>query len=84
MNDYGKILFELELIKAQVATIDMTAKTIDGWIPRKAVMKFFDIGDTTMTTYENTGQLEFTKVGKRKFYSASSIAELLNKNIVSK
>jgi len=84
MSDYGKILYELQIMRGQISTIDMTATTIDGWLPRKFVMKFFDIGDTTMVKYEKEGKLLVSKIGNRKFYCKNSISNLIKSNILNK
>lgn len=84
MSDYGKILHELKILQGQISTIDMTAKIIDGWLPRKLVMKFFDIGDTTMTKYEKEGKFVVSKIGNRKFYYVKSIVELIKSKVLIK
>ncbi len=80
----GKIEYELGQLNAKISQIDMAAKTIDGWLPRNFTMKFFDLGETSMTSMENTGKLVVSKIGRRKFYCVKSIIALLKNNIVSK
>lgn len=84
MSDYAKILHQIKLLQGQIASIDMSSKMISGWLPRKYVMKFFDIGDTTMATYEKTGNLIVSKIGNRKVYCVKSIVNLIESNILIK
>ena len=50
------------------------------WLPKKAVMRFFDYGETQMRDFEKEQGLEFSKIKSRKFYSIQSILTLLDKH----
>lgn len=61
----------------------MTRGLLDLWLPKKAVMKFFDYGDTQMRQIEKEYGLVTSKIKARKFYSAQSILNLIehHKNV---
>ena len=52
----------------------------DIWIPKKSVMKFFDYGASQMHQMEKDHNLLTSKIKARKFYSAESILNLIEKN----
>lgn len=81
MNDYSKLINEIKLIKQSLVAIERNGAAIGGWLPKKAVMRFFDYGDTQLRALELTHLLEVSKIGNRKFYSLKSLMELLNKNL---
>lgn len=49
----------------------------DVWLPKKAVMRFFDYGETQMRQLEKEHRLEISKIKARKFYSVQSILNLI-------
>jgi hypothetical protein len=64
---------------------DFRAKSLyDIWIPKKVAMRFFDYGETQMLALEKENGLITSKIKGRKFYSASSILMLIEKNITAK
>ena len=54
-----------------------------GWLPKKAVMRFFDYGDTQMRQLEKEHNLVTSKVKARKFYAVDSILNLIENHIIS-
>jgi hypothetical protein len=80
----SKIEHELKLLRAEMKQLNLSAKIIDGWLPRKSVMKFFDLGDTSMASLEKTGKVRYSKVGRNKFYDVNSIKTLLENHVISK
>jgi hypothetical protein len=80
MTDYQKVLSELTLIKQSLASIERNGSTIGGWLPKKAVMRYFDYSDNQLRLLEKENALEVSKIGRRKFYSVKSITELMEKN----
>lgn len=72
-----KILLEVAEIKVRIIeNIGM-----GDWLPRRLAMKFLEYEDTAMAALEKSGAIEFSKIGRRKFFRKSAIIELLNKNI---
>jgi hypothetical protein len=64
---------------------DFSAKSLyDKWIPKKAMMKFFDYGETQMLVLEKENGLITSKIRGRKFYCVQSILLLIEKNIITK
>ena len=61
-----------------------TSKNIvtDKWIPRHAVMDFFQYGNTQMAAFEKDDSLIVAKVGKRKFILRESLEKILTRNII--
>ena len=55
-------------------------ETIQGWLPKKAVMRFFDYGATQMLQFEKEYNLEVSKIKGRKFYSVQSILNLIEQH----
>jgi hypothetical protein len=54
------------------------------WIPRAKVMEFLNYGETQMTAFEKSNEIEISRIGRRKFINRESLAKLLNKNLVCK
>lgn len=50
------------------------------WLPKKAVMKFLDYGETQMREVEQEHNLVISKIKARKFYSVESILNMLEKH----
>ena len=80
MKEYYKLLSEITLIKQSLLAIERNSSTIGGWLPKKAVMRYFDYADNQLRVLERENVLEVSKVGRRKFYSISSIIALIDKN----
>lgn len=71
---------EINLIKKSLLTIEKHHMALGGWLPQKAVMRFFDYGDNRLRKLEKEGKLKVSKVGRRKFYSIESIIYLIEEN----
>jgi hypothetical protein len=80
MKEYYKLMDEIKAIKQALFTIERNGYVIGGWLPKKAVMRYFDYGDNQIRVLERTKVLEVSKVGRRKFYSLKSIINLIEKN----
>lgn len=80
MNEANTILNELRAIKQSLLALERNSAAIGGWLPKRAVLKYFDYADNQLRTLERTKALEVSKVGRRKFYSLKSIVTLINKN----
>ncbi len=71
---------EITLIKQSLLAIERNGAAIGGWLPKKAVMRYFDYADNQLRVLEKEKSLEVSKVGRRKFYSLNSIIALIDKN----
>lgn len=71
-----KILFELSEIKKSF----IEYICIGDWLTRKQVKSFLCYGDTAMAELEKSGTLEYSQIGRRKFFRKSAIIDLLEKN----
>lgn len=80
MSDYIKILSEIKLIKQSILAIERNRSSMDDWLSQKAVMRFFDYGETQLRTLEKSNSIVVSKVGRRKFYSLKSIIQLIENN----
>jgi hypothetical protein len=80
MSEANIILNELRAIKQSLLAIERNSASIGGWLPKKAVLKYFDYADNQLRTLERTKAIEVSKVGRRKFYSLKSIITLINQN----
>ena len=72
-----QILFELAEIKKSI----LEYAGIGSWLTRRQVMKFLCYQDTAMSELEKSGTIEFSQVGRRKFFRKEAIIALLEKNI---
>jgi hypothetical protein len=81
MVDDKQLMSEIKLIKQSLDKIERNGSSIGGWLPKKAVMRFFDYGDSQMKTLEDNKILVVSKIGRRKFYSIDSIVSLMEKNM---
>lgn len=52
----------------------------DVWLPKKAVLRYFDYGETQMRQLEKEYSLEVSKIKARKFYSVQSILNLIEQH----
>ena len=80
MKEYYKLMSEITLIKQSLLAIERNGAAIGGWLPKKAVMRYFDYADNQLRVLERENALEVSKVGRRKFYSLNSIIALIDKN----
>ena len=80
MKEYNKLMSEITLIKQSLLAIERNNAAIGGWLPKKAVMRYFDYADNQLRVLEKEKSLEVSKVGRRKFYSLNSIIALIDKN----
>jgi hypothetical protein len=80
MTEYNKLLSEIRLIKQSIVAIERNGAAIGGWLPKRAVMRYFDYADNQLRLLEKTNALEVSKIGRRKFYSLASIIKLIEKN----
>ena len=74
----SKILFELSEIKKSI----IESNSIGDWITRKQAKLFLSYEDTAMAELEKSGTIEFSQIGRRKFFRKSAIISLLQKNII--
>jgi len=81
MNEIKMLMSELKLIKQSIVAMEKNSLSIGGWLPKKAVMRFFDYGDSQMRALELSNDLEVAKIGRRKFYSIKSIEDFIVKNM---
>jgi hypothetical protein len=80
MSEYSMLMSEIKLIKQALAAIDRNGSAIGGWLPKKAVLRFFDYSDNQLRFLERKNLIESSKVGRRKFYSIKSIIQLIERN----
>lgn len=80
MNDYSRLMSEIKLIKQSVASIERNGSVIGGWLPKRAVLRFLDYSDNQLRLLERKNMIEFSKVGRRKFYSIKSLIQLIEQN----
>ena len=80
MKEYNKLMSEIALIKQSLLAIERNGAAIGGWLPKKAVMRYFDYADNQLRLLERTKALEVSKIGRRKFYSLESIIKLIKEN----
>jgi hypothetical protein len=80
MKEYNKLMSEIALIKQSLLAIERNGAAIGGWLPKKAVMRYFDYADNQLRLLERTKALEVSKIGRRKFYSLQSIIKLIKEN----
>ena len=78
MVDNKEILSEIRLIKKALFENGNMYAPIGDWLPKKAVMRFFDYSDNQMRTLEKESNLLVKTIGRRKFYSTESIIKFLN------
>lgn len=72
---------EIILIKQSLKVIERNGLALGDWLPKKAVMRYFDYCDNQLRSLEQTNEIKVSKIGRRKFYSLNSIITLLEKNI---
>jgi len=80
MDNQNLIIREINLIKKSLFALEKHHMALGGWMPQKAVMRFFDYGDNRLRKLEKEGKLKVSKVGRRKFYSIDSIIKMLEEN----
>ena len=80
MKEIIIILNEIKAIKQSLLVIERNGSAIGGWLPKKAVMRYFDYGDNQIRLLERTKLIEVSKIGRRKFYSLKSIIKIIEEN----
>ncbi len=74
---FSQILRELEALKNNIQVLERNTLAINGWLPKKAVLRFFNYGETQLRELEKLHMLIISKIGHRKFYSIDSIEKLI-------
>lgn len=59
----------------------MFKEILGDWIPKNVVQKFFNYGNTKMSTFASDNNVRVSKVGKRIFYKYSDIVDLINRGL---
>jgi hypothetical protein len=76
-TEFQVLLNEIAFIKEYLI---FNGDAFGGWMPKKAVMRYFDYGDTQLRMLERKNAIQVSVVGNRKFYSVQSIIQLIEKN----
>ncbi|MBN2000323.1 helix-turn-helix domain-containing protein [candidate division KSB1 bacterium] len=61
----------------------METKTLSGWVSEAEARDLLHSRTTKLWQLRKTGQLEYSRIGKRVFYRLSSIEALLEANAVN-
>jgi hypothetical protein len=80
MKEYNKLMSEIAIIKQSLLAIERNCAAVGGWLPKRAVMRYFDYADNQLRLLEKTKALQVSKIGRRKFYSLESIIKLIKEN----
>lgn len=78
---WQELLRRLTKMEVEINMI-LQNQSIGDWIPKKTVMKFFDYGEASIVKLEES--IDTSKIGRRTFYSKSSLLDLLEHNKVKK
>lgn len=76
-TEFQVLLNEITFIKEYLM---FNGDAFGGWMPRKAVMRYFDYGASQLRTLERQNDIQVSVIGNRKFYSVQSIIQLIEKN----
>ena len=76
-SELSAILNEIAFIKEYLI---FNGDAFGGWLPRKAVMRYFDYGASQLRMLERKNAIQVSIIGNRKFYSVQSIIQLIEKN----
>jgi len=60
----------------------MIEKNINGWLSQKKVEDLLGLKETTLWKLRSQGKLKYSRFGKKVFYDAGSIRQLLEKNTI--
>ena len=82
MKEMDKLLSEILLIKKSLLAMEKNGLVLDGWLTKKAVLRYFDYCDNQLRSLEKSNSIVVSKIGRRKFYSMESIVALIQKNKV--
>jgi hypothetical protein len=77
MKETNPVFNEIKAIKQSLISIERNSVFLGDWLPKKAVLRFFDYGETQMRALEKSGAIVVSRIGNRKFYSKTSILQLL-------
>ena len=79
-NEINEKVIALGEAIAELKQLITTEVVSDEWINKELVAGFMGYKSSQMATILKTGQLEYSKVGRRTFISRKSLSEFLNKN----
>lgn len=79
-KELQRMIALLEQLHKRLDDFDLS-QHFDEWIPRKALMDFFNYGDTQIAALLKDENLIVSEVGNRKFIYKPSVKKLLEKNI---
>jgi len=60
----------------------MIDKNINGWLSQQEVEDLLGLKETTLWKLRSQGKLTFSRFGKKVFYDAGSIRQLLEANTI--
>jgi hypothetical protein len=82
MKDTERLMVEIMLVKKILLALEKNSIVLGGWISKNAVLRYFDYSDSQLRSLERSHSIEFSRIGRRKFYSVDSIVAFIDKNKV--
>lgn len=64
---------DIQDIKKLLSQTSLPGPVSEKWIPRAKVMAFLNYGPTQMATFEKSGDIEISRIGKRVFINRDSL-----------
>lgn len=64
-------------------SIKRTSSTLEDWISEPKVMEILNLKATSLWKLKSTGELPYSKIGKRVFYKRQDIVQLLENNMAT-
>lgn len=71
------LLYEVKSLKEKFEYPNSCPEIRRDWIPRDEVKVYLQFGDTQMSAITKKYGITYTEIGKRKFYSTTSIQKVL-------
>ncbi len=77
-----ELILELRELKAKNESLKDLPELVKGWIPRSAVMKYLNYGNTQISHFIKKYEIVTITMGKRIFISQKSLSDTFEKNII--
>ncbi len=78
--EYDKLLRGMEELRELFNTQVIGGVRLQDWIDERQAQALLGLKTTTLWALRKTGELTFSRIGNKIFYSVESINKLLNKN----
>jgi hypothetical protein len=81
-NEFEELIQKVESINSSLNAL-LLKERFDGLLTNKKVSELLNVSSRTLQTYRDSGQIEFSQIGRKIFYREEAIQKFLNTNKIT-